>query len=487
MERLFSPCTRLRDILESQGYRGTPARRLQELNMDVSTEELLCAESGFTFADLYDVLIDGNTVTWLTPHAAVVPLFGTPLYFWGQLDESYHFRISTDDGKVIVPLGLSPDNLLEICDVVLRLLAASVVHSVVLQEGTPSDSVLINASTLAHLMEQCQSLKVLKMRDLEMDEHHCRVLGVYSRPGLEIELDGCTITGSGASALAEVLGRNQGPTLLHYCEIDNLILADGLRGNSRLKSFRQHFSEDFHVGNRQVLAIANALRENTGLVTLELRSDYFNINDETWGAVCDSLKTHPTLEVLDFGGKSPMATDVITSRAQALVDMIKVNTSIHRIDVGSSSRQHDVFLNAVNPYLETNRFRPRVRAIQKARPIEYRAKVLGGALLAGRTDPNRFWMLLSGNAEVAFPSRTSTITAAANLPTPASANATSALTTTVTGSLPAAAAAAATRAFSLSSTSDSYAFPSSPSVTAENVNAANVATPSTGQKRKARP
>ena len=60
-------------------------------------------------------------------------------------------------------------------------------------------------------------------------------------------------------------------------------------------------------------------------------------------------------------------------------------------------------------------------------------------------------------------------------------------TTTVTGSLPAAAAAAATRAFSLSSTSDSYAFPSSPSVTAENVNAANVATPSTGQKRKARP
>jgi hypothetical protein len=29
----------------------------------------------------------------------------------------------------------------------------------------------------------------------------------------------------------------------------------------------------------------------------------------------------------------------------------------------------------------------------------YRVKVLGRALLAVRTDPNRFWMLLSGNAD----------------------------------------------------------------------------------------
>jgi hypothetical protein len=43
--------------------------------------------------------------------------------------------------------------------------------------------------------------------------------------------------------------------------------------------------------------------------------------------------------------------------------------------------------------------------------------VLGRALLAVRTDPNRFWVFLSGNAEVAFPSTT----AAASLPTPATA------------------------------------------------------------------
>jgi hypothetical protein len=77
-------------------------------------------------------------------------------------------------------------------------------------------------------------------------------------------------------------------------------------------------------------------------------------------------------------------------------------------------------------------------SIQKTRPITYRAKVLGRALLAARTDINSFWMLLSVNAEVAFPSTTE------NLPTPAAAatldaatavvaSVVSTFTTTVTG------------------------------------------------------
>jgi hypothetical protein len=60
--------------------------------------------------------------------------------------------------------------------------------------------------------------------------------------------------------------------------------------------------------------------------------------------------------------------------------------------------------------------RIRIRSIEKARPIAYRAKVLGRALLSARTDPNRVWVLLSGNAEVvAFAS-----TAVTTTPVPAS-------------------------------------------------------------------
>jgi hypothetical protein len=104
---------------------------------------------------------------------------------------------------------------------------------------------------------------------------------------------------------------------------------------------------------------------------------------------------------------------------------MKMNVSIHTIHLDSRYRQHAIYLRSVIPYLETNRFRLRVRTIQKARPITFRAKLLGRALLSARTDVNNFWMLLSGNAEVAFLSRATVIAATADLPTLATAYATS--------------------------------------------------------------
>jgi hypothetical protein len=91
-------------------------------------------------------------------------------------------------------------------------------------------------------MEQCHSLKVLTLVELTLDEDHCRVLGACSRPGLEIKLKVCTLTSAGTSALADTLRRNQGPTKLDGCVIDSFVLADGLRGNSRLTSFRTSLS-----------------------------------------------------------------------------------------------------------------------------------------------------------------------------------------------------------------------------------------------------
>jgi hypothetical protein len=221
------------------------------------------------------------------------------MHFREQLGEgvSCCFRFNAD-GKEIFAMALSPEHLLEICDVVLRLLAVSVVHSVVIDEYSRLDDALINAPTLAYVMCQCQSLKALSLEDLKMDKNHYRVLGAYSRPGLVIALSVCRFTSAGASALAEVLGRNQGPTRLDYCDIDNLVLANGLRGNSRLKSLTTRLS-DSDDGNRQGLAIAGALRRNIGLVDVGLICG-FSVTDETWDALCFSLQTHPTLEVLNL-------------------------------------------------------------------------------------------------------------------------------------------------------------------------------------------
>jgi hypothetical protein len=309
------------------------------------------------------------------------------------------------------------------------MLAVSVVQSIRLK-GWSSPAIFINAPTLEYLMEQCQSLKVLTLKDLRMDESHCRVLGAYSRPDLDIALDNWTITDAGAITLAGVLGRNQGPTELDHYSIDKSVLANGLRGNSRLKNLGVLISDDSVVGRRESLATLGALREKKGLVELDLGSRW--LRDETWYTICDSLKTHPTLQVLSLGnqtmrphGVTPLTPAALKSPMQALVDMMKVNTSIHTIRLYVSPfGQYELFRGSVTPYFETNRFQPHLLAIQQAGPIPYRAKVLGRALLAVRSYPNLFWMLLSGNAEVAFPSTTATITAAASLPTPTNAAAT---------------------------------------------------------------
>jgi hypothetical protein len=524
MDRLFSPSTRFYDMLESQGlldrFRGRP-EDLQELSLDVSIEEFLSAERAFSYTDLYAMLGNKNAVVWLTPHAAVMPFGGDGIHAWIVLDGSCRFFFKAD-GKEIYVLAHSPEHLLEICDILLRILAASAVHSVLLDSWDYRNGLLFNAPTLAHLMEKCQSLKVLILDNLQMDENHCRVLGAYSRPDLKIELIGCKLTSAGTSALAEVLGRNQGPTSLTLCYIDYSFVADGLRGNSRLKILKPRFrSISSHEDvKRQVLAIASALRENKGLVELYLNHGEHTECDETWYAVCDSLKTHPTLQVLLFSPSYNPSTvpAVIMSRIQALLDMMKMNMSIHTIHLHGHYLEHELFQESVIPCLATNRLRPLVLAIQKTRPIPYRAGVLGRALLAARSDANSFWMLLSGNAEVAFPPRTTTIAAAGSLPASATAaaiaNVADAVTTikTIEGaaSLPTSATAAAitnvaaavTASAKLDLTNSATAslptaatptaigtFTLSTAYTSDSVVAAapNDATPPTDQKRKARP
>jgi hypothetical protein len=200
------------------------------------------------------------------------------------------FRFSAV-GKDKEALAHSRGSLWEICGAALRLWAASDVDLVNLDKRSCYDVVLINAVMLADLLEQCQCLKPLALKGLRIDVNLCRVLDSYSRPGLEIELRGCELTDAGTSALVEVLGRSQGPTKLAYCYIDNVVLADGL------KSLSPFVSYNLEVYEREVLVTTGALRENKGLVELELHSRSLRVI-EIWGAICHSLETYPTLEIL---------------------------------------------------------------------------------------------------------------------------------------------------------------------------------------------
>jgi hypothetical protein len=115
-------------------------------------------------------------------------------------------------------------------------------------------------------MEQCQSLTALTLERKALDENRIRMLGDFSSPYLEIELQHCPIIGSAAAVLDQVLKCNQGPTKLAHCGIDTFVLADGLRGNHRLKSLTSFISDNPGLGNQNLLAFASALRETKVLL-----------------------------------------------------------------------------------------------------------------------------------------------------------------------------------------------------------------------------
>jgi hypothetical protein len=106
---------------------------LQERSLDVSTKEFLSAERAFTYEDLYPMVRNESTVAWMTPHTAIARVGRAVEYYWKQLGDSCCFYFSVD-GKSIVAFARTPEHLLKICDVVLRLLAGTVVHSVILKK-----------------------------------------------------------------------------------------------------------------------------------------------------------------------------------------------------------------------------------------------------------------------------------------------------------------------------------------------------------------
>ncbi len=81
-------------MLESHGC--LQPEDLQELDLDVSIEELLSAERAFTYPDLSAILGNESTVVWMTPHAAVMPAMGIGIHHWMQMGESCRSCFTAD-------------------------------------------------------------------------------------------------------------------------------------------------------------------------------------------------------------------------------------------------------------------------------------------------------------------------------------------------------------------------------------------------------
>jgi hypothetical protein len=80
---------------------------------------------------------------------------------------------------------------------------------------------------------------------------------------------------------------------------------------------------------------------------------------------------------------------------------VTYNSILLSIDLSVDENDQQMYAQMILPYLETNRYRPRVHAIKKA-DIPLRGPLVGLALQTESVgnDSNLRWMFLSGNPDV---------------------------------------------------------------------------------------
>jgi hypothetical protein len=391
---LFRPTTRFRD-----SHRGSlPYGCFTELELlpGLPIENILAADVTW---EEFCRFLQGKLV-WMTPGIYVRSWFTSegPLFLW----------LGDDGGTgmfVYVRSNTAAEVVTATCDFLVRLLATFEEHAVNISglgSGVPSP--LSGAGLSLFFQESLSCLRHVTFFQMALDADQCHALAAMSRLDVELEIISCSLADDAAGAFVECLRTDRGPVKLIDCIIDDHVLASTLKGNSRVTKLRPRNRARRDDTNMAILF--RALANNSGLVELELQQH--PISDDNWSIVCESLKAHPTLTNLNLrftgprsltGGRNGLSDEQKAHRSRVVADMMKENTGLHTIQLSEAGRDQQIYTEEIIPYLETNRYRPRVNAIKKTIARPFREKVLGRALCLVKSNPNLVWMFLSQNVD----------------------------------------------------------------------------------------
>jgi hypothetical protein len=295
------------------------------------------------------------------------------------------------------------------CHVVYRLLTASGARRV------ENDSTVNHGDrpffpgglALSQMIQQCPSLIHLSFKAFILGGEILRALGTGAGTNIEIVLENCTTSLSRLTALLNFLRRNLGPTRLLWCDIPTELLAYALRGNNNVKILKIGSS----VNEGDMRNLVQSLSQNQGLEELHFGQHAFC--DEHWSILCQSLARHPALERMDVtrtilifpdGNEPivPLSETQKTRRTEMLLEMLKVNTVLHNIDLTLQDCNQQILNDEIRPRLLVNRYRPRVRELRgttQGNDYSLRAKLLGRALHSVNQQPTILWMFLSSHKD----------------------------------------------------------------------------------------
>jgi hypothetical protein len=325
----------------------------------------------------------------------------------------YHY-LHDIGGPVVLSLGVIGTNSLLVyvtpgtaaavatatCDFLLRLLATCERRELFIDGGdiggrNTVSTPLSGAGLSLFFQESRDDLQKVTLSFMTLSDDQCLALATMSRLDVEVTITHCRLADDAAGAFVECLQSDRGPVNLNWCRIDSQIIANALTGDSRVTSFKPRFNGTDDADTTAILF--RALANNRGLVNLDLQN--CSISDENWTILCQSLQAHPTLISLNLEHTIPARHFVV--RTSAVAEMIKHNTILNTIELSDGHYDTQVYAEMIQPFLETNKYRPRVHAIKKA-DIPLRRPLLGLALQTDsvRNDANILWMFLSGNPDV---------------------------------------------------------------------------------------
>jgi hypothetical protein len=410
IEDLFASTTRYRDLYNHKNpapLQGALPLDFTEVELTASCEDLL--KTAYSWEDF--CVVARNNIVWMGE--TVFVQFGSFSVDAIDVPVQRPLTIRLENAFGSYPMEVralaGSDGVSRVCDCLLQLLSTSTQTTDVRLTG--QGTMPISSSSLLKFLQQTSNLQRLRLSTFTLLEDQCGVLAATPNitnngSPLEIELCYCKLYDVRATdALVEAIRQNRGPTKLERCEMDTLGLADALRGNDSVKALTLRGSYGNAANDLVAIrALAHALEDNHGLVRLDMSNRV--ISTENWKALCQSLQTHPTLEVLilrtttsSIDRRDPGFKDRRTSRMRHLEEMLKVNTVMHTIDLESTECDKALLQQSIRPRLERNLYRPRVCAMKQADSLR-RAKLLGQALKSKQWSPDALWMFLSQNEDI---------------------------------------------------------------------------------------
>jgi hypothetical protein len=206
----------------------------------------------------------------------------------------------------------------------------------------------------------------------------------------------------GGAALVESVRQGRGPKELCFdCDpFDSperlVTFVNALCGNTNLERLELPLIEDRQITH----ALVAALRENKGLVHLEVCFRWFNKSD--WTDLLESISLHASLCSLHLILQHSLhiSLEKPLEATKAVADMLTVNERIEVMSFDDDTFDKDNWDAFVVPKLECNKYRKRFPSIQTIEEASTRAAVLARALAKFASQPHLVLMLLNQNHDI---------------------------------------------------------------------------------------